>query len=83
MGIANPVTRETHGSGTHYHLQLAKQLGDMLQAPLEVGVNFLHATYVPSEKGLEIVYWPAFSSCLNTTLSTNFTLISTKKCPFY
>lgn len=37
MGIANPVTRETHGSGTHYHLQLAKQLGDMLQAPLEVG----------------------------------------------
>lgn len=43
MGIANPVTRETHGSGTHYHLQLAKQLGDMLQAPLEVGVSF----YVP------------------------------------
>lgn len=39
MGIANPVTRETHGSGTHYHLQLAKQLGDMLQAPLEVGVS--------------------------------------------
>uniref|UniRef100_A0A669DNI5 Vacuolar protein-sorting-associated protein 36 n=1 Tax=Oreochromis niloticus TaxID=8128 RepID=A0A669DNI5_ORENI len=37
MGIANPVTRETHGSGTHYHMQLAKQLGDMLQAPLEVG----------------------------------------------
>lgn len=36
MGIANPVTRETHGSGTHYHLQLAKQLGTMLQAPLEV-----------------------------------------------
>lgn len=36
MGIANPVTRETHGSGTHYHMQLAKQLGDMLQAPLEV-----------------------------------------------
>lgn len=36
MGIANPVTRETHGSGTQYHIQLAKQLGDMLQAPLEV-----------------------------------------------
>lgn len=38
MGIANPVTRETHGSGTHYHLQLAKQLGTMLQAPLEVSL---------------------------------------------
>ncbi|CAL8267988.1 unnamed protein product [Merluccius merluccius] len=35
MGIANPVTRETHGSGTHYHMQLANQLGDMLLAPLE------------------------------------------------
>ncbi|XP_067841978.1 vacuolar protein-sorting-associated protein 36 isoform X1 [Heptranchias perlo] len=35
MGIANPVTRETHGSGTHYHMQLAKQLAGMLQAPLE------------------------------------------------
>lgn len=39
MGIADPVTRETHGSGTHYHMQLAKQLGDMLQAPLEVTVK--------------------------------------------
>uniref|UniRef100_A0A8C2XR31 Vacuolar protein-sorting-associated protein 36 n=1 Tax=Cyclopterus lumpus TaxID=8103 RepID=A0A8C2XR31_CYCLU len=36
MGIADPVTRETHGSGTHYHMQLAKQLDDMLQAPLEL-----------------------------------------------
>uniref|UniRef100_A0A8C9Z8W6 Vacuolar protein-sorting-associated protein 36 n=1 Tax=Sander lucioperca TaxID=283035 RepID=A0A8C9Z8W6_SANLU len=36
MGIANPVTRDTYGSGTHYHMQLAKQLGDMLQAPLEL-----------------------------------------------
>ncbi|XP_069747850.1 vacuolar protein-sorting-associated protein 36 isoform X2 [Narcine bancroftii] len=35
MGIANPVTRETHGSGTHYHMQLAKQLAGMLQSPLE------------------------------------------------
>ncbi|XP_038674748.1 vacuolar protein-sorting-associated protein 36 [Scyliorhinus canicula] len=35
MGIANPVTRETHGSGTHYHMQLAKQLAGMLQAPVE------------------------------------------------
>uniref|UniRef100_A0A674JAU3 Vacuolar protein-sorting-associated protein 36 n=1 Tax=Terrapene triunguis TaxID=2587831 RepID=A0A674JAU3_9SAUR len=36
MGIANPVTRETHGSGTHYHMQLAKQLAGILQAPLEL-----------------------------------------------
>lgn len=37
MGIANPVTRETYGSGTQYHMQLAKQLAGILQAPLEVG----------------------------------------------
>uniref|UniRef100_A0A8C0JE99 Vacuolar protein-sorting-associated protein 36 n=1 Tax=Chelonoidis abingdonii TaxID=106734 RepID=A0A8C0JE99_CHEAB len=36
MGIANPVTRETHGSGTHYHMQLAKQLAGILQSPLEL-----------------------------------------------
>lgn len=36
MGIANPVTRETYGSGTHYHMQLAKQLAGILQTPLEV-----------------------------------------------
>lgn len=50
MGIANPVTRETHGSGTHYHMQLAKQLGGMLQAPLEVGVSSVcfHQTNKPN-----------------------------------
>jgi hypothetical protein len=39
MGIANPVTRETYGSGTQYHMQLAKQLAGILQAPLEVKPN--------------------------------------------
>ncbi|XP_054108710.2 vacuolar protein-sorting-associated protein 36 isoform X5 [Callithrix jacchus] len=36
MEIANPVTRETYGSGTQYHMQLAKQLAGILQAPLEL-----------------------------------------------
>ncbi|KAM7111402.1 vacuolar protein-sorting-associated protein 36 isoform 2-T2 [Molossus nigricans] len=36
MGIANPVTRETYGSGTQYHMQLAKQLAGILQTPLEL-----------------------------------------------
>ncbi|XP_030891625.1 vacuolar protein-sorting-associated protein 36 isoform X2 [Leptonychotes weddellii] len=36
MGIANPVTRETCGSGTHYHVQLARQLAAILQTPLEL-----------------------------------------------
>ncbi|NXT08665.1 VPS36 protein, partial [Prunella fulvescens] len=42
MGIANPVTRETYGSGTEYHMQLAKQLAGILQTPLEVKHHFLH-----------------------------------------
>ncbi|OWK00777.1 VPS36 [Cervus elaphus hippelaphus] len=36
MGIANPVTRETYGSGTQYHMELARQLAGILQAPLEI-----------------------------------------------
>lgn len=59
MGIANPVTRETHGSGTHYHLQLAKQLGDMLQAPLEErgGMMALSEVYclVNRARGMELL----------------------------
>ncbi|KAF0038391.1 hypothetical protein F2P81_008875 [Scophthalmus maximus] len=58
MGIADPVTRETHGSGTHYHLQLAKQLGDMLQAPLEErgGMMALTEVYclVNRARGMEV-----------------------------
>uniref|UniRef100_A0A3B3CAE6 Vacuolar protein-sorting-associated protein 36 n=1 Tax=Oryzias melastigma TaxID=30732 RepID=A0A3B3CAE6_ORYME len=59
MGIANPVTRETHGSGTHYHMQLSKQLGDMLQAPLEErgGMMALTEVYclVNRARGMELL----------------------------
>uniref|UniRef100_A0AAQ4NZM5 Vacuolar protein-sorting-associated protein 36 n=1 Tax=Gasterosteus aculeatus aculeatus TaxID=481459 RepID=A0AAQ4NZM5_GASAC len=59
MGIADPVTRETHGSGTHYHMQLAKQLGDMLQVPLEErgGMMALTEVYclVNRARGMELL----------------------------
>uniref|UniRef100_A0A1A8U7B8 Vacuolar protein-sorting-associated protein 36 n=1 Tax=Nothobranchius furzeri TaxID=105023 RepID=A0A1A8U7B8_NOTFU len=59
MGIANPVTRETHGSGTRYHMQLAKQLGDMLWAPLEErgGMMALTEVYclVNRARGMELL----------------------------
>ncbi|KAI5099952.1 vacuolar protein-sorting-associated protein 36, partial [Silurus meridionalis] len=59
MGIANPVTRETHGSGTHYHMQLAKQLGNILQAPLEErgGMMALTEVYclVNRARGMELL----------------------------
>ncbi|XP_065191065.1 vacuolar protein-sorting-associated protein 36-like [Sycon ciliatum] len=35
VGIANPVTRETHGSGATYHRELAKQLSVFLQEQLK------------------------------------------------
>lgn len=35
VGIANPVTRETHGSGSVYHKELAKQLAAFLEKPLQ------------------------------------------------
>uniref|UniRef100_A0A8C1KQD7 Vacuolar protein-sorting-associated protein 36 n=1 Tax=Cyprinus carpio TaxID=7962 RepID=A0A8C1KQD7_CYPCA len=59
MGIANPVTRETHGSGTQYHIQLARQLGDILQAPLEErgGMMALTEVYclVNRARGMELL----------------------------
>ncbi|KAG8585047.1 hypothetical protein GDO81_004874 [Engystomops pustulosus] len=59
MGIANPVTRETHGSGTHYHMQLAKQLATMLLTPLEErgGIMSLTEVYclVNRARGMELL----------------------------
>lgn len=59
MGIANPVTRETHGSGTHYHMQLAKQLAQILQTPLEEhgGIMSLSEVYclVNRARGMELL----------------------------
>lgn len=58
MGIANPVTRETYGSGTQYHMQLAKQLAGILQTPLEErgGIMSLTEVYclVNRARGLEV-----------------------------
>ncbi|NXS11270.1 VPS36 protein, partial [Neodrepanis coruscans] len=59
MGIANPVTRETYGSGTQYHMQLAKQLAGILQTPLEErgGIMSLTEVYclVNRARGLELL----------------------------
>ena len=38
LGISNPVTRETHGTGLKYHNELAKQLADVLTQPIEVKI---------------------------------------------
>ncbi|KAB0372728.1 hypothetical protein FD755_015481 [Muntiacus reevesi] len=58
MGIANPVTRETYGSGTQYHMQLARQLAGILQAPLEErgGIMSLTEVYclVNRARGMEL-----------------------------
>lgn len=35
VGIANPVTRETHGSGSVYHKELSKELAVFLEKPLQ------------------------------------------------
>ncbi|XP_072576202.1 vacuolar protein-sorting-associated protein 36 isoform X3 [Vulpes vulpes] len=59
MGIANPVTRETYGSGTQYHMQLAKQLAGILQGPLEErgGIMSLTEVYclVNRARGMELL----------------------------
>lgn len=37
MGIPNPVTRETHGTGDKYYTELARELAGLLTKPIEVG----------------------------------------------
>jgi len=34
LGVADPVTRETHGGGDAYTLELAKQIATMIESPL-------------------------------------------------
>ena len=45
MGIPNPVTRETHGTGDKYYTQLARQLASMLTKPVEVRGSTRNLTY--------------------------------------
>ena len=36
LGIPDPVTRDTHGSGQSYYKQLAKEIYHILEKPLQV-----------------------------------------------
>jgi hypothetical protein len=36
LGISDPVTRETHGSGQDYFRQLAKEVYRILEQPIKV-----------------------------------------------
>lgn len=59
VGIANPVTRETHGSGSAYHKELSKQLSTFLEKPLQEtgGMMTLADVYCRFNRarGLELV----------------------------
>jgi len=59
MGIANPVTRETHGSGVTYHEELAKQLATFVKDVIdeEGGVMTLTEVYCRFNRarGMELV----------------------------
>lgn len=46
MGIPNPVTRETHGTGDKYYTELARQLASMLAKPIEEGGGMMTLTDV-------------------------------------
>ena len=59
IGISNPVTRDTHGTGTAYHASLGTELSRMLQTPLqEVGgvmsVSEVYCRYNRA-RGMELV----------------------------
>jgi len=59
MGIPNPVTRETHGSGDTYYTELARQLTSVLEGPVDEcgGMMTLTDVYcrVNRARGMELV----------------------------
>nr|XP_039254070.1 vacuolar protein-sorting-associated protein 36-like [Styela clava] len=59
LGIPNPVTKETHGTGTHYHMQLARELSDSLVPELRKrdGIILLSDAYcmINRARGLEML----------------------------
>ncbi|XP_054714251.1 vacuolar protein-sorting-associated protein 36-like [Uloborus diversus] len=59
LGISDPVTKSEYGSGTTFHVELAKQLSDALKKPLEEtgGVLSLAEVYcrVNRARGVELI----------------------------
>lgn len=59
LGIPNPVTKETHGSGTHYHMQLAREISDTMLPILNKhnGIVLLTDAYcmINRARGLELL----------------------------
>ncbi|XP_067129835.1 vacuolar protein-sorting-associated protein 36 isoform X2 [Centruroides vittatus] len=59
LGISDPVTRDTHGTGDIYHSELAKQLVQILEKPLEDAGGILSLTDVYCRinraRGLELI----------------------------
>lgn len=59
IGIANPVTRDTHGTGTKYHTELGNELCRMLQTPLKecggvMAVSEVYCRYNRA-RGMELI----------------------------
>ncbi|XP_043216265.1 vacuolar protein-sorting-associated protein 36-like [Amphibalanus amphitrite] len=59
LGVDDPVTRGTHGSGDRYHAELARQLATMLEAPARQAGGMLTLTdaycRVNRARGLELI----------------------------
>ncbi|XP_037077677.1 vacuolar protein-sorting-associated protein 36-like [Pollicipes pollicipes] len=59
LGVDDPVTRGTHGSGDRYHVELARQLATTLEAPVRAagGMMTLTDAYcrVNRARGLELI----------------------------
>lgn len=59
LGIDDPVTRDAYGSGSEYHMELAKQLADILQQPLKDAGGTLSLTdvycRVNRARGMELI----------------------------
>ncbi|XP_014669725.1 PREDICTED: vacuolar protein-sorting-associated protein 36-like [Priapulus caudatus] len=59
LGIPDPVTRETHGSGAMYHIELARELSRILEHPLQEQGGMMTLTdvycWVNRARGMELL----------------------------
>ena len=60
LGIDDPVTRETHGSGQSYYRELAKEVCRVLDAPVKVRVVEVTLTRIQGIMGTQNTGCPIF-----------------------
>jgi hypothetical protein len=69
LGISDPVTRETHGSGEDYFRQLAKEIFRILEQPIKVFLSSPMKTILTISFDPPIFYYKIFNFRIKAKLN--------------